>query len=412
MLEVSERQLRSWEKQKFLSGAESFDFSDLLALRMLVGLRASKVSPAQIRNALGAIRERLGNVRNPLTEVRIYSHGRKIEVLFEGQKMEPVTGQLLLNFDEVEIKKLLSFPAKTAEDSSHSGKHQKRREAEMWFEKGLDLENTGAPLEDVIDAYQKAIAIDPSSAGALVNLGTVLFNLHEFREAERHYRRALEVDPDYALAHYNMGNLYDERGERLTALTHYQAALRIHPNYPDAHYNIALVYQALNQPWKAVQHWKTYLKLDPGSPWSDIARKELEKLRASTIVQGGPSPRRFPRPKPAAKNPTDRLRRTRYPEPWIRASIAACASYGPGRFRINHPSFVTPITGKSGAPFRPVSISLHRRGRRGVSLQRGRTAARQSHLCDRRRRGSRWRNRDSSPPRRRPFLRRNWVLAG
>lgn len=286
MLEVSERQLRSWEKQEFVAPAEFFDFTDLLALRTLVGLRASKIPTAQIKIALAAIRERLVHVRNPLTELKVYSQGKKIRVQFDGQQMEPVSGQLLLNFDEVEIKKLLSFPPAAAEEASAAGLHKKRKEAERWFEKGLNLEHDGAPLEEVIDAYRKASEIDPSSAGALVNLGTVYFNLRSWKDAERHYRKALEVDPEYALAHYNLGNLYDEKGDRAQALTHYQAALRLHPNYADAHYNIALVYQALNQPWRAVQHWRKYLKLDPTSTWAEIARRELEKLRESTIVRG------------------------------------------------------------------------------------------------------------------------------
>jgi tetratricopeptide (TPR) repeat protein len=291
LLDVSERQLRSWEQQKFLLPTETFDFSGLLALRTLVGLRANKIPTAQIRTALAALRERLVHIRDPLTELRIYSQGKKIRVQFDGQKMEPVTGQLLLNFDEVEIKKLFSFPTAAAEEAKAAALHKKRKEAERWFEKGLNLEHEGAPLDDVIDAYKKASEIDPSSAGALVNLGTVYFNLRSWRDAERHYRKALEVDPEYALAHYNLGNLFDEKGDRLKALNHYQAALRLHPNYADAHYNIALVYQSLNQPWRAVQHWKKYLKLDPGSTWAEIARRELEKLRQSTIVRGaGPDP--------------------------------------------------------------------------------------------------------------------------
>jgi tetratricopeptide (TPR) repeat protein len=286
LLDVSERQLRSWEKQEFLAPAEFFDFTDLLALRTLVGLRANKIPTAQIRIALTALRKRLVHVRNPLTELKIYSQGKKIRVQLDGQKMEPITGQLLLNFDEVEIKKLFSFPAAPAEEVSRAGLHKKRKEAELWFEKGLSLEQEGAPLDEVIDAYKRASEIDPTSAGALVNLGTVYFNLRSWRDAERHYRRALEVDPEYALAHYNLGNLFDEKGDRNKALHHYQAAVHLHPNYADAHYNLALVYQSLNQPWRAVQHWRKYLKLDPGSTWADIARRELEKLRQSTIVRG------------------------------------------------------------------------------------------------------------------------------
>jgi tetratricopeptide (TPR) repeat protein len=285
LLDISASQLRSWEKQKFVSSSGSFTFSDLLALRTLVELRQSKIPAALIRRALEALRKRLSDV-NPLTELKIYSQGKKIQVVFEGQRMEPISGQLLLDFDAAEIKKLLSFPLQSSKEVGAGEKHKTRREAEHWFEKGLELEQTGAPMEQIIAAYQKAAEIDRTSAGALVNLGTVYFNARNWREAERHYRKALEVDAEYALAHFNLGNLFDERGNRNEALSHYLAALQIHPSYADAHYNVALLYQSIGQPLKAVRHWKLYLKLDPSSSWATIARRELGKLKEATIVRG------------------------------------------------------------------------------------------------------------------------------
>jgi len=284
LLRVSERQLRSWEKQNLVSPNSSFTFSDILALRTLIGLRKSHVPAAKVRKAIEALKKKLGEGQNPLTELKIYSQGKKIQVQFAGKKMEPISGQLLLDFDEAEIKKLLAFP-NLDEPRPLSGP-QARREAEHWFERGLELEQSGADKQEVIEAYRKASEIDPTSAGALVNLGTVHFNAREWHEAERNYRRAVEVDPDYALAHFNLGNLYDERGDRTQALHHYMAALRIHPAYADAHYNVALLYQSIGQPLKAVRHWKLYLKFDPTSSWAAIARRELEKLKASTIVRG------------------------------------------------------------------------------------------------------------------------------
>ena len=289
-LGVSKRQLESWEKQKLLSASGStggsFSFSDILALRTLVGLRKSNVSTAQIRKAIQAVRKHLRDVENPLSELKIYSHGKKIEVQFAGQKMEPISGQLLLDFDAAEITKLLSFPGKSESGSAAAQAWKVRREAEHWFEKGLELEQTGAPSEEVIAAYLKAAEIDPSSAGALVNLGTLYFNARSWKEAETYYRRAVEVDPEYALAHFNLGNLYDERGDRPAALNHYLAAIRIHPRYADAHYNIALLYQAMGQPLKAVRHWKSYLSMDPGSAWAAIARRELGRIKETAILRG------------------------------------------------------------------------------------------------------------------------------
>jgi tetratricopeptide (TPR) repeat protein len=288
-LGVSKRQLESWEKQNLLPSGGSFTFSDILALRTLVGLRKSNVSAVQIRKAIQAMRKHFSEFENPLTEVRIYSQGKKIQIQFadnnENRKMEAISGQLILDFDKAEINKLLSFPVR-AEESKAAQKMRARREAENWFEKGLDLEQAGAPAEEVIAAYQKAAEIDPTSAGALVNLGTVHFNARDWRQAEQYYRRAVDVDPEYALAHFNLGNLYDERGDQAGALNHYLAAIRIHARYADAHYNIALLYQSMGQPLKAVRHWKAYLTMDPGSAWAAIARRELTKIKEAAILRG------------------------------------------------------------------------------------------------------------------------------
>jgi tetratricopeptide (TPR) repeat protein len=261
---------------------QKYSMADVGLLRNLTALKKNKVPAAEMLRAILAIRERWGD---ELTELKLYSDGRKIRVQFAGQKMEPVSGQLLFDFDAAEIGKIRAFPRHKPSDPSESKTH-KRHEAEAWFEKGLQLEKNGAGMEEVLEAYQQAAKIDPSSAGALVNLGTVYFNARKWREAEQYYKMALDVDAEYALAHFNLGNLYDERGQRHQALRHYLAALKIHPNYGDAHYNIALLYQASNQPLKAVRHWHIYLKLDPTSEWSAIARRELDKLRESTIVRG------------------------------------------------------------------------------------------------------------------------------
>jgi tetratricopeptide (TPR) repeat protein len=283
MLNITERQLRSWEKQNLIPRQQTFVFSDLIALRTLVGLRANRVSTSQIRRAVAAIREKLSGVSDPLKELKIISEGKKITVQVAGGKMDPMSGQLLLDFDQEELKKMLSFPRK-AEQRGTATSAIRQFEAVLWFEKALDMEQAGAPIEDVIETYQKAIELDPKSAGALVNLGTVYFHLRNWPEAERHYRRALDADSGYALAHFNLGNLFDEKGDMTQALMHYLVAIRLNPNYGDAHYNLALLYQGSGQVMRAVRHWKAYLKLDSTSPWAAIARQELEKLRKATIV--------------------------------------------------------------------------------------------------------------------------------
>jgi len=282
LLNVSERQLRSWERQQLIPSAAVYGFRELVALRTLIKLRRDRVPAAQIKQALAALAQKLRHIEDPLTELRLYTDGKKIHVEVEGRAMEAVSGQLLLDFDRNELKRLVEFKTK---DESQSGREQ-RKEAERWFQRGLELEQAGAPADQVITAYETSLRLDPKSAGALVNLGTIHFNARNWAEAERCYRAALEADPTYALAHFDLANLYDERGERNKALEHYEAALLISPHYADAHYNLALLYQGSNQPMKAVHHWTRYLKLDPNSHWSTIARQELAKLRRTTILPG------------------------------------------------------------------------------------------------------------------------------
>ena len=283
LLAITERQLRAWERHNLIREAESFTIPDLIALRALAKLRQDKVPPTRIRAALSAVRRHLSEVEDPLRELKVIADGKRIRVEFGDQHMEPVSGQLLFNFDRAELRRLLSFPKDGARKNEERGK---RDAAERSFQKGLQCEQAGA-VKDAIAAYETAVQLDPKSAGAWVNLGTIYFNARQFSKAEAHYRRALEADPSYALAHFNIGNLYDERGDYDRALQHYKHAVELHPQYADAHYNLALLFQGGGHTMDAVRHWKLYLKLDPGSSWSAIARRELDKLRKSAVLKSG-----------------------------------------------------------------------------------------------------------------------------
>ena len=282
LLSISERQLKTWEQQKLVPPCDSYGFRELVALRTLERLRRARVAPAQIRRALAALAKKLRHIQDPLTQLRLYVDGKRVRVEVEGRAMEAESGQLLLDFDPGELNRLLEF---RVPDPGQLDR-EKKQEGERWFQRGLELEQTGGPVEQVVEAYEKSLELDPGSAGALVNLGTIYFNTRDWKKAERYYLKALEADPEYALAHFDLANLYDERGEQKKALEHYSAALRISPHYADAHYNVALLYQGSNQTMKAVHHWTAYLKLDPASHWSNIARRELSKLRQAALLPG------------------------------------------------------------------------------------------------------------------------------
>ena len=283
MLHVSEQQLRSWERHGLIPGVTTFSFSDLIALKTLQKLRENRIPPRKIGRALTALKKKLSHVEQPLSELKIFSDGRTIAVQIAGQKMEALTGQLLFNFDAAELGSLKSFASKPAYDRGSE------RQAEGFFQQGLALEETGAPIEEAIQSYKKAVELNPAAAGALVNLGTIYYRQRNYTEAERHYQQAIQVDSNYPLAHYNLGNLFDEQGDLARAEEHYTTALRLNPNYADAHFNLALLSERQGEFLKAVRHWKSYLRLDSTGTWATIARRQLEKLREAALIRPRPT---------------------------------------------------------------------------------------------------------------------------
>ncbi len=282
---ISERRLRSWERAGLVKPADHFGFEELVALRTIARLVDAKLSPQKIKRAVEAVRRKLDGVSNPLTELRIYSDGNRIRVQVGKQRMEPESGQLLLDFEEAELERMVNLPEPAVREAEEARRH-KQKEAENWFLRGIEMEQTGAPVDQILDAYKLAVALDPALAAAQVNLGTIYFTSGDHSRAEKYYTRAIEANPKYPLAHFNLGNLYDDRGDGENALTHYLMAVKLDPSYADAHYNLALLYQKNGETMRAVRHWRIYLKIDPSTSWSEVARRELAKLIESTLVRG------------------------------------------------------------------------------------------------------------------------------
>jgi len=275
---LSERQLRSWEREELLSPAETYTFSDLISIQALLKLRENRIQPRQIGRALASLRKKLNWIKQPLAELSIVSDGKKIAVRVGGQKMEAISGQILFDFDTASLGGLTAFPERKRSVN-------RMRESEAWFQKGLELEETGAPITQAIEAYRKVLELNPEAAGALVNLGTIYYRQRKFTEAEKYYRDAIAADPAYPLAQFNLGNLYDEQGRVVEAMDHYRRALQLNPQYADAHFNIALLCERSGEALKAVHHWKCYLKLDHNGQWAEIARRQLDRLRQATVIQ-------------------------------------------------------------------------------------------------------------------------------
>ena len=275
LLSVSPARLRSLDRAKIVSpsgqrGAQrAYTFQDLIALRATRELLEHRVRLRDVARAIGALREVLPRVTRPLQELRIVGDGRRVVVRAEEGSFEPLTGQMVLDFqvqalsdDVVRVLRPEATPARA-------------RTAYDMYVQASALDENPATFDQAEELYQRALRLDPSLAIAYTNLGNIRFRRDDEAGAEALYRRAIEVDPQQPEAHYNLGYVMLERGETRDATAYFEQALKGDPRFADAHFNLAMAWERLGERSRARPHWKKYLELEPSGTWADVARGYL-----------------------------------------------------------------------------------------------------------------------------------------
>jgi tetratricopeptide (TPR) repeat protein len=271
ILGLTAKQLDYWDRLRLVSpqkeqGNRFYDFRDLISLRTVKQLVENGVPANRLRRSLAVLREKLAHVHAPLAELRVLSDGKDIVVESEGARLEPLSGQFVLNFEIRELGEKVRVIA--------------GRNADDWFATALEYEADGKTRAEAIDAYDHALCIDPQKLDALLNCGTLCYEEGNLKKAAEYFGRALRADPENALAHFNLGSVLEEVGRLEAARLHLRHAVRLDPSYPDAHYNLAFVCEKLGAQNEAQRHWQAYIALDPASPWCGYARQRLASCKA------------------------------------------------------------------------------------------------------------------------------------
>jgi tetratricopeptide (TPR) repeat protein len=272
--------LREFERMDLVRPARgvgasaAFDFRDLLSLRALVALLERGVPIRRIRRSLERVRQHWPELERPVVALRLQDGAPPgLVVRHKGSLLDP-DGQLLLDFADT--------PAAAAPVAAlPRGEAEGPRTALEWFERGCQLDTTSASLGDAIDAYRRALALDPSLADAHCNLGTVHYNRGEREEARTAYEAALREDATHREANFNLANLLEEAGRREAAVHHYKRTLAADPCFSEAHLNLALLYEKLRITRRAREHWRRYLQLAPDGTWAEVARRRLRDEKAA-----------------------------------------------------------------------------------------------------------------------------------
>jgi tetratricopeptide (TPR) repeat protein len=230
-----------------------FSFQDLIVLRTAQALTAANVPARRITQSLKALRRNLPETM-PLSGLAISAVGHRVVVKEGGSRWQAETGQYLLAFDGDPADGSMKVIERTEPTAPNV-----QANTETWFEKGCALESDDA--EAACEAYERAIAAEPTHLRAHINLGILLHETGRLEEAERLYRRALAARGNDALLWYNLGVLLTDMDRKHEALQAYEQALRDNPRMADCHYNMALLCETLKKPKQAIRHMAQYRKL-------------------------------------------------------------------------------------------------------------------------------------------------------
>ena len=264
ILGLTRKQLDYWDRAGLVSSRKEgrdrfYDFKDLIGLRTVKHLVETGVPISRLRRALVALRKNLSS--SSLAELRILSNGKDVIVERAGSRLEPVSGQFVLNFETREIGERVHVLT--------------GRRAEEWIARASQYENDASTRAQAIDAYHHVLEVEPERVEALINCGILYYEDGNLEKALEYSRRALALDAENALIHFNLGSVLEEAGDLEAARQYLRQAVRLRPGYADAHYNLAFVCDKMHAYAEARQHWQTYVELDPLSPWCHYARERL-----------------------------------------------------------------------------------------------------------------------------------------
>jgi tetratricopeptide (TPR) repeat protein len=276
LLGVSATRLRSLDRAKIVSPSghrgrqRAYTFQDLIALRATHELLEHRVTLRDVARAIGALRQVLPRVTRPLQELRIVGDGRRVVVRAEEGSFEPLTGQMVLDF---QVQALRDDVVRVLRPETSQAR---ARTAYDIYVQASALDEDPATYDEAEELYKRAVHLDPSLAIAYTNLGNIRFRRGDEAAAEALYRRAIEVDLRQPEAHYNLGYVMLERGDARGSTAYFERALEGDPRFADAHFNLAMAWEQVGEAGRARPHWRKYLELEPSGTWADVAREHLK----------------------------------------------------------------------------------------------------------------------------------------
>ena len=159
-----------------------------------------------------------------------------------------------------------------------------------------------------LEAYQKAVELNPSLAHALYRIGWIQNDLeqydeaieplmaasrleqtaptyyelgyaykqlHKYDQALAAYNQCLSLKPEHAAGNHDIGWIHNEQKNYVDALRYLKTALRTDPNYADAHNELGYALRNLGRNTESIEAYQAGIRLNPGMGLAHIGLADV-----------------------------------------------------------------------------------------------------------------------------------------
>ena len=119
-------------------------------------------------------------------------------------------------------------------------------------------------LDEAVECYRQAVAINPRFAEGYLNLAFALHGQQHYEEAEKHLKHAIQLNPRMEDAYYLLGTIAQEQGKLDSAIKNFNRTLEIKPDFEIVYRDLCRVFFQSGQHENAKETVKKGISLNPG----------------------------------------------------------------------------------------------------------------------------------------------------
>jgi Flp pilus assembly protein TadD/mono/diheme cytochrome c family protein len=216
------------------------------------------------------------NVRNPASPPRRVTFGQTSSAEMGDLWIQamPENGEDRQILDRDYAPKMLDEDIKGIEKMLEHGDSDPRLHADLGF-----CYIDAGRVHDAIEQLEAAARLEPLSAGAQYDAGTVLLRERRFDEAREYFRLAVTLKPDFSEAYNNLGVISHAENDMSAAMTWYSRAVALDARNAEAEYNLGRALASTGEMSSALQHYQRALQIKPDDA---AAHSSLAALLASS----------------------------------------------------------------------------------------------------------------------------------